>query len=76
MLVYQPYYYDRFHCIASACPDSCCKEWEVQVDPEAARYYRSLTGPLGERLREVLRNEDGSDRWHCPEIPAARRQVP
>lgn len=59
MRIFQPDYFDRFRCIASACPDSCCKEWEVQVDPEAADRYRSLTGPLGDRLREVLREEDG-----------------
>lgn len=46
--------YDRFRCIASACPDSCCKEWDVQVDRDSAEYYRALTGPLGDRLRQVL----------------------
>lgn len=46
--------YDRFRCIAAACPDSCCKEWDVQVDSSTAEYYRSLPGPLGNRLREVL----------------------
>ena len=52
-------YFDRFRCIASACPDSCCKEWDVQVDDASAAYYRSLSGPLGDRLREVLSDEDG-----------------
>ena len=59
MKIYKPQYYDQFHCIASACPDSCCKEWAVQVDDASAAYYRSLPGPLGDRLREVLRDEDG-----------------
>ena len=54
----KPEYYDSFHCIAAACPDSCCKEWEVDIDPETAAYYRTLTGPLGERLRQVLRTTD------------------
>ena len=49
-----PAYYSQFHCIASACPDSCCKEWSVDVDEEAAARYRALTGPLGDRLRQVL----------------------
>ena len=52
-------YFDRFRCIAGACPDSCCKEWDVQVDEASAEYYRSLTGPLGDRLREVLHTEAG-----------------
>ena len=59
MLISKSSYFDTFHCIASACPDSCCKEWDVQVDPEAAALYRSLQGALGDRLREVLRDEDG-----------------
>ena len=59
MLISKPSYFDTFHCIASACPDSCCKEWDVQVDPEAAALYRSLQGALGDQLREVLQDEDG-----------------
>ena len=59
MKVFKPSYFDSFRCIAGACPDSCCKEWAVQVDEASAEYYRSLTGPLGDRLREVLCDEDG-----------------
>ncbi len=59
MLITKPDYFDRFRCIAGLCPDSCCKEWDVQVDPESAVFYRSLSGPLGDRLREVLQEEDG-----------------
>ena len=59
MLITKPAYFDNFRCIAGACPDSCCKEWDVQVDDASAEYYRALPGPLGDRLREVLRNEDG-----------------
>lgn len=59
MKLTKPGYYDEFRCIAGACPDSCCKEWDVQVDAQAAEYYRSLPGALGDRLREVLREEDG-----------------
>ena len=59
MLITKPSYFDDFRCIAGACPDSCCKEWDVQVDPHSAAFYRSLTGPLGDRLREVLHDEDG-----------------
>ena len=59
MLLTKPSYFNDFHCIASDCPDSCCKEWDVQVDADAAALYRSLPGALGDRLREVLRTEDG-----------------
>ena len=59
MTITKPGYYDDFRCIAGACPDSCCKEWDVQVDDAAAAFYRRLPGPLGDRLRQVLRDEDG-----------------
>lgn len=59
MQIFKPDYYDSFRCIASGCPDSCCKEWAVQVDADSAARYRALSGPLGDRLREVLCEEDG-----------------
>ena len=61
MKVWIPEYYRNFQCIASACPDSCCKEWEVDVDDTAAVLYRSLPGALGDALRAVLKDtEDGT----------------
>ena len=57
MRIYQRDYYDRFRCLAADCPDSCCKEWDVQVDDQSARIYRALPGPLGDRLRQVLTND-------------------
>ena len=71
MTIRKPAYFDRFRCIAGACPDSCCKEWEVLVDEESAAYYRSLPGDLGDRLRQVLRDEDGKtymtiENHRCP----------
>ena len=59
MVIRKPQYYDRFRCAAGACTDSCCHEWEVQVDADAARRYRALPGSLGDALRDALRTEDG-----------------
>lgn len=59
MRIVKPDYYDTFRCLASACPDSCCKEWAVQVDDASAARYRLLDGELGERLRAVMVEEDG-----------------
>ena len=59
MKIVKPAYYDTFRCLASACPDSCCQEWAVQVDEDAAALYRALEGPLGDRLRSVMTEEDG-----------------
>ena len=59
MKIIKPAYFDSFRCIAGRCPDSCCKEWDVLVDPEKAAFYRALPGGLGDRLRQVLKDEDG-----------------
>lgn len=71
MKILTPEYYNQFHCIASACPDSCCKEWEVDVDDAAATFYRNLNSPLGERLCQVLRDTEGGtvmtiENGRCP----------
>ena len=58
MKLYTPAYYNQFTCIASACPDSCCKDWAVDIDDTAAAFYRNLPGALGDRLRAVLEDTD------------------
>ncbi len=62
MIVRKSACFDDFHCIAAACPDSCCKEWEVEVDETSAGRYLQAEGPLGDRLRAVMRQEDGA--WY------------
>ena len=59
MKLTKPTYFDTFRCIAGDCPDSCCKEWDVLVDGDKAALYCSLPGDLGDRLRQVLKEEDG-----------------
>lgn len=66
-----PVYYEKFRCIAAACPDSCCKEWAVDVDDKSAAFYRQLPGTLGDRLREVLVDTAGGtimqiENGRCP----------
>ena len=58
MEITKPVYFDRFRCLAGHCPDSCCKDWEVQVDGDAAAFYRQLHGALGDDLRRCLRDEN------------------
>ena len=57
MEIRKPAYFDTFRCIAHRCPDSCCKEWEVEVDDTSAAFYRNLQGPLGDHLRSVLKDD-------------------
>lgn len=71
MEVTKPCYYDSFRCLAGACPDSCCKEWDVDVDEASAARYRRLPGALGDRLRQVLADTEygvqmAAENHRCP----------
>ena len=56
----KPDYYDKFHCLASSCPDNCCQQWDIDLDPETVRYYKRLAGPLGDQIRRNMKEtEDG-----------------
>ena len=61
MKIFTPSYYHKFHCLASRCPDSCCKEWEIDIDAETAQRYSSLPGNLGDHIRKFL--QETSDGW-------------
>lgn len=54
-----PDFYPQFHCLAGDCPDTCCKDWEVVIDSQAMRFYESVGGELGERLKEAFCERDG-----------------
>ena len=51
---HEPSYMKSFRCLAGACPQTCCQGWEVPIDRETARYYGTLPGELGERVRAML----------------------
>lgn len=57
----KPTYFDRFKCLAGACPDSCCKAgWEITVDENAFEIYSALEGDMGRKFREnVCQGADG-----------------
>ena len=63
MKIRYPNYYESFRCIASDCPDSCCKEWEVLVDETTAPRYLAMEGRLGEDLRRYL-YQDAEGDWY------------
>ncbi len=59
-MIVKPKFYDSFKCIASACPDTCCAGWEIEVDDESYEYYDSL--PENDRdfvYSKLLHGENG-----------------
>lgn len=67
-----PSYYEQFGCIADRCPDTCCAGWEIDLDEEAWYRYLVVTGPLGDKLRSHMKEEDGwkyfplNEKGRCP----------
>ena len=59
MLTRVPDYYEAFHCLAGACPHTCCEKWEVVVDEETARRYQETPG-CGRRSRRTRRGISAS----------------
>lgn len=57
----QPGYNHRFRCIGGSCPDTCCRDWEIEVDREALRDYQAAPAGLRERIAGALTTgEDGT----------------
>ena len=54
MKLFKPNYYDKFTCIAHKCKHSCCVGWEIDIDDDTAKYYKSINGKLGERLSDNI----------------------
>ncbi len=56
MIEIRPDFWDRFACKASACRDSCCRGWEIDVDAGTLDYYRSIPGGDGDFVRAGLKD--------------------
>ena len=75
MLVYPDYYKD-FRCIAGACRHSCCIGWEIDIDEDSLARFRAEQGPLGDKLRAHIAQEDGcahfilGENERCPFLQA------
>ncbi len=58
MLFRRPCYYDSFTCTADKCTDNCCIGWEICIDADTCRYYKSIDGAFGKRLCESITEGD------------------
>lgn len=57
-----PHYYSQFHCIAGACPDTCCAGWAIMIDKASLKRYRRVKGKLKARLRRFINWRTGAFR--------------
>ena len=54
MKILEPDYASSFRCLAGACPDTCCKDWEIILDEDTLARYQELPGAFGDEVRAAL----------------------
>ena len=59
MKYHKPSFFDQFKCIGSACTDTCCAGWEIEVDETTAQGYLAEKSAFGDRLRREIGSEPG-----------------
>lgn len=52
-----------FVCIGSDCSFTCCRDWKITIDEETDRFYQSVDGEMGERLKRCIQHENGEARF-------------
>ena len=50
MIIREISYYREFACLASACPETCCRGWIIPLEPEDVERMKSQKGLLGLKL--------------------------
>lgn len=58
MISLYPTIYHTFQCKADRCENTCCQLWTIDIDEVTAERYHTMTGPLGESLRQAITVDD------------------
>lgn len=61
MLHRHPNYYPGFRCLGGACPDTCCRDWDIVLDEETLSDYQHAPASLAQRLQESLTTDEEGD---------------
>lgn len=56
-----PKYMLTFKCIGSACTDTCCAGWDINIDEDTYKKYTNCTGELKELVQGKFRENKNSD---------------
>lgn len=54
-------HYPLFKCAASKCPDTCCKGWEIIIDPDSYEQYKYYDTEFGKTVIENIKIDENSD---------------
>jgi lysine-N-methylase len=49
-----PEYYKDFKCISHLCKHNCCIGWEIDIDADTLKFYKSVSGEFGDRLKQNI----------------------
>lgn len=58
MISIYPTIYHTFQCKADRCENTCCQLWTIDIDEATAKRYHTMTGSLGESLRQAITVDD------------------
>ena len=58
MISLYPTIYHTFQCKADRCENTCCQLWTIDIDEATAKRYHTMTGSLGESLRQAITVDD------------------
>lgn len=73
MKLYAPAYYKRFQCIADRCEHSCCVGWEIDIDRDTLKRYKTLKKGYGAVIWKNISMEETphfklGDHDRCPHL--------
>ncbi len=56
----EPDYMEKFCCTGSLCPDTCCQEWDIVIDPATCERYEKSEDPEFRRMlsRAIVHREE------------------
>ena len=73
MKLYAPSYYKDFKCIADKCNHSCCIGWEIDIDEDTLKKYKTLKSGYGIAVAQSISTENAphfklSSHDRCPHL--------
>lgn len=64
MYILKPSFYDQFRCLADKCSYTCCRDWEITIDPDTyikneEIYRQYISKERGQEARRIRLDEEG-----------------
>ena len=58
MILHVPDYYKDFKCKADKCRNTCCQNWEIDIDENSLDIYKKAGGKFGDKIRDSIEYEE------------------